>query len=139
MCCEGFSKNILAIDTNQKEGVQAQEHRTLSGRCAKRLQKPSKSGMLIPDEFLQPYRAHIVKDTVGEVMKILQQALPSDMLARITPSIIDPSNNLLNKQSYQCQVITNNYNFYDFHYIFKCLSTFIQLMILLLFLERWSK
>ncbi|GFP89271.1 hypothetical protein PHJA_001070800 [Phtheirospermum japonicum] len=50
----------------------------LLGRCSKKAKGHSKSSVIIPDEFLQPYRDEIVKDTIAGVLKMLEH-LPSDV------------------------------------------------------------
>lgn len=126
------------------EEVHTQEHRALFGMCSKRVKGPPKSGMLIPDEFLQPYKTQFMDEATAQMMKILRQVLPSEMLARIAPSITDPSDNLVNGQSSsdinkidQSQVITNTYNCLWFPYILSMFLDITQLTTLLLFLERW--
>ncbi|GFP83664.1 peroxisome biogenesis protein 22 [Phtheirospermum japonicum] len=64
----------------------------------------SKSSVIIPDEFLQPYRDEIVKDTIAGVLKMFKH-LPSDVLAPITSSfenrlgVPEFATNLINGQS----------------------------------------
>lgn len=83
------------------EGGQSQQQRKLLGRCTKKVKRPSNSSVLIPDEFLEPYRAQIVKDTAAEIMRTLKQQLPSEMFSRI--SFEDQSDHLVNDVQ-QCLV-----------------------------------
>lgn len=77
---------------NQMKGGQSQKQRKLLGRYTKRVKGPSNSSVLIPDEFLEPYRAQIVKDTAAEIMRTLKQQLPSEIFSQIIPSFEDQSN-----------------------------------------------
>ncbi|GFQ06818.1 hypothetical protein PHJA_002825800 [Phtheirospermum japonicum] len=61
----------------------------LLGRCSKKVKGHSKSSVIIPDEFLQPYRDEIVKDTIAGVLKMLEH-LPYDVLAPIASSFENP-------------------------------------------------
>ncbi|GFQ08090.1 hypothetical protein PHJA_002953000 [Phtheirospermum japonicum] len=54
----------------------------LLGRCSKKVNGHSKSSVIISDEFLQPYRDEIMKDTIAGVLKMLEH-LPSDVLAHM--------------------------------------------------------
>ncbi|GFP83630.1 hypothetical protein PHJA_000506400 [Phtheirospermum japonicum] len=58
----------------------------LLGRCTKKEKQPSKSSVLIPDDFLLPYKAQLFKDAVGEVMKLLNDRIPSETLASVASS-----------------------------------------------------
>ncbi|GFP97403.1 hypothetical protein PHJA_001884400 [Phtheirospermum japonicum] len=78
----------------------------LLGRCSKKVKGHSKSSVIIADEFLQPYRDEIVKDTIAGVLKMLEH-LPSDVLAPIDSSfenrlgVPEFTTNLINGQSSQ--------------------------------------
>ncbi|GFQ03159.1 hypothetical protein PHJA_002459700 [Phtheirospermum japonicum] len=71
--------------------------RELLGRCSKKVKGHSKSSVIIPDEFLQPYRDEIVKDTIAGVLKMFEH-LPSDVLALIASSF---ENRLANQLGFE--------------------------------------
>ncbi|CAA0839974.1 Unknown protein, partial [Striga hermonthica] len=58
----------------------------LLGRCSKRVKRPCKSDVLIPDEFLKPFKDEIVKDTLAGVLKIFER-LPIEILNPINSSL----------------------------------------------------
>lgn len=89
---------------NQMEKVPESGKNKLLGRRTTREKRPSKTGVLIPDEVLQPYKAQIVKETVGEVMKFLKDQIPSETLASIASSLNGQSFGDINDKE-QCQVI----------------------------------
>ncbi|GFP92029.1 hypothetical protein PHJA_001347000 [Phtheirospermum japonicum] len=78
----------------------------LLGRCSKKVKGHSKSSVIIPNEFLQPYRDEIVKDTIAGVLRMLEH-LPSNVLAPIASSfenrlgVPEFATNLINGQSSQ--------------------------------------
>ncbi|GFQ00738.1 hypothetical protein PHJA_002217700 [Phtheirospermum japonicum] len=73
--------------TSHMEEVPDLGKNRLLGRCTKKEKQPSKSGVLIPDELLLPYKAQLLKDTVGEVMKLLKDQIPSETLASVASSL----------------------------------------------------
>ncbi|CAA0810667.1 Unknown protein, partial [Striga hermonthica] len=44
----------------------------LLGRCSKRVKRLSKSDVLIPEEFLKPFKDAIVKETLAGVLKVFE-------------------------------------------------------------------
>ncbi|KMS96128.1 hypothetical protein BVRB_001970 [Beta vulgaris subsp. vulgaris] len=69
------------------------------GRCSTIKGKKSEGtsavgGVIIPDEFLKPYKDQIIKDTVGEVMKMFKEKLPPKTFANLTRSLGNMSSNL---------------------------------------------
>ncbi|XP_056683804.1 uncharacterized protein [Spinacia oleracea] len=64
------------------------KHKQL-GRCSKvkgKSKKASVGGVIIPDEYIQPYKDQIVKDTVAEVLKMFKQQLPPESFAHVMSS-----------------------------------------------------
>ncbi|GER40756.1 GDSL-like Lipase/Acylhydrolase superfamily protein, partial [Striga asiatica] len=59
-------------------------------------------GVLIPNEIMQPYRAGILKETVAEVMKLLKDQIPSEILSTIASSLKTQSFEG-NKETGHCQ------------------------------------
>ncbi|GFP83616.1 hypothetical protein PHJA_000505000 [Phtheirospermum japonicum] len=76
----------------------------LLGSCSKKVKGHSNSSVIIPDEFLHPYRDEIVKDTIVGVLKMFEH-LPSDVLAPIASSfenrlgVPESATNVINGQS----------------------------------------
>ncbi|XP_056690599.1 uncharacterized protein [Spinacia oleracea] len=66
----------------------SRKHKQL-GRCSKvkgKSKKASVGGVIIPDEYIKPYKDQIVKDTVVEVLKMFKQQLPPESFARVMSS-----------------------------------------------------
>ncbi|KAL2894049.1 GPI transamidase component PIG-T [Bienertia sinuspersici] len=64
------------------------------GKCKKKggeSKRASVGGVIIPDEFLKPYKDQIVRDTVGEVMKMFKDQLPPERFDNMTRSLGDMS------------------------------------------------
>ncbi|GFQ07077.1 hypothetical protein PHJA_002851800 [Phtheirospermum japonicum] len=97
-------KNYMTVEVNTEQ-IEYKDQELL-GRCSKKVKGHSKSSVIIPDEFLQPYRDEIVKDTIAGVLKMLEH-LPSDVLAPIASSfenrlgVLEFATNLINGQSSQ--------------------------------------
>ncbi|KAL2941286.1 putative cobyric acid synthase [Bienertia sinuspersici] len=67
------------------------------GKCSKKWgesKRASIGGVIIPDEFLKPYKDQIVRDTVAEVMKMFKDQLPPETFANMTRSLGDMSSGL---------------------------------------------
>ncbi|KAL2902524.1 putative cobyric acid synthase, partial [Bienertia sinuspersici] len=97
---EGGS-NAKQIDGDQAYSVimnpdNSKNQRQL-GKCSKKWgesKRASIGGVIIPDEFLKPYKDQIVRDTVGEVMKMFKDQLPPETFANMTRSLGDMSSGL---------------------------------------------
>ncbi|KAL6569220.1 hypothetical protein OROHE_003501 [Orobanche hederae] len=77
---------------NRVNQRQLGRYSTIKGKKSKITR--SVGGVIIPDEFLKPYKDQIVKDTVGEVMKMFKQQLPPETFTNLAQSLRNVSSDL---------------------------------------------
>lgn len=60
----------------------------------------------MPDEIMQPYKAQIIKEAVGEILEVLKNQIPADTLATVASSLNGKHLGGINDIE-KCQVICN--------------------------------
>ncbi|KMT17680.1 hypothetical protein BVRB_2g036260 [Beta vulgaris subsp. vulgaris] len=82
---------VMNIDNSDKQR-QLERCSTIKGKKSEGTS--AVGGVIIPDEFLKSYKDQIIKDTVGEVMKMFKEQLPLETFANLTRSLGDVSSDL---------------------------------------------